>query len=252
MSKLHELLAVEGDLRTQAESCRKDLQNTFEKKQHHFSKKLVVFKSKEEGVPDKVESQLALQSTVHRELDWISEKIAKALDAGHHIDCANTTAKADLVLEDGTVLLKSVPATSLLRLEHRVAEIRDLVHAIPTLDPAKGFEPCPDEGAGIFKAHDVSKTRTQKIQEHVIVVPATKEHPAQVAVVTKDVPVGQIEEKEWSSMITVAAKGDMLDRVEELLRAVKTARAKANEIDLDVKTNKIGDRLLDYVFNDAV
>ena len=53
-------------------------------------------------------------------------------------------------------------------------------------------------------------------------------------------------------MITVAAKGDMLDRVEELLRAVKTARAKANEIDLDVKTNKIGDRLLDYVFNDAV
>ena len=121
MSKLHELLAVEGDLRTQAESCRKDLQNTFEKKQHHFSKKLVVFKSKEEGVPDKVESQLALQSTVHRELDWISEKIAKALDAGHHIDCANTTAKADLVLEDGTVLLKSVPATSLRRLTRRRA-----------------------------------------------------------------------------------------------------------------------------------
>ena len=60
MSKLHELLAVEGDLRTQAESCRKDLQNTFEKKQHHFSKKLVVFKSKEEGV------RITTGSPVHR------------------------------------------------------------------------------------------------------------------------------------------------------------------------------------------
>ena len=57
-SKLHELLAVENEVRGQAETCRTDLKNTFEKKPHHFTKKIVTVKSKKEGVPDKVEAQL--------------------------------------------------------------------------------------------------------------------------------------------------------------------------------------------------
>ena len=249
MSKLHELLAVEGDLRTQAESCRADLKNTFEKKAHHFSKKLVSFSSSVDGSPDKIESQLALQSTIEKELDWIGEKIQKALDAGHQIDLANTKALADVVLEDGTVFLKQVPCTSLLRLEHRIVEVRDLIHAIPTLDPAKGFEPDTSEGAGIFRAREVNKTRTNKIQKHIVVVPPTKEHPAQVAIVSEDVPVGTIKEQEWSSLLTVAAKGAMLDRVEDLLRSVKKARARANDMDIDVKLNNIGKAVLEFVFS---
>lgn len=247
MAKLHELLAVESDLRSQAESCRADLKNTFEKKGHHFSKKLVTFKPATEGAEDKVESQLALQTTVSKELGWISEKLTKALDAGHQIDVANTKATANVELEDGTVLLMAVPATSLLRMEHRIQEIRELIHTIPTLDPAKGFEPDSTEGDGIFKARDVSKARTTKIQEHVVVVQPTKEHPAQVVLVNKDVVIGQIFEQEWSSLITVAAKGDMLDRVEQLIRAVKQARARANELELDVRQNKIGADVLKYI-----
>jgi hypothetical protein len=249
MPKLNEILSVEGDLRSQAESCRTDLKNTFEKKGHHFTKKLVTFKSSTENTPDKVESQLNLQSTIHKELEWIGEKIGKALDAGHQIDAANTLAKADVVLDSGSTLLSGVPSTSLLRLEHRIVEVRDLIHAIPTLDPAKGFEPDADEGAGVYKAREVQKTRTNKIQEHVVVVQPTKEHPAQVALVSKDVPVGQVHEQEWSSLITVAAKGDMLDRVEELIRAIKKARSRANDLDVDVKQNKIGHAVLNYVFH---
>lgn len=249
MAKLHELLAVEGDLRTQAESTRSDLKNTFEKKGHHFTKKVVTFKSATEGTPDKVESQLNLQTTVRKELTWIGEKIAKAMDAGHQIDVSNTQASADVVMEDGATLLKSVPTTSLLRLEHRIIEVRDLIHAIPTLDPAKGFESDPSEGAGIFRARDEHKTRTNKIEEFVVIVQPTKEHPAQVAKVNKDVAVGDIFQQEWSSLIMVSDKGDMLDRVENLLRAVKKARARANELDIDVKQNKIGETVLDFVFN---
>lgn len=249
MSKLHELLAVEGDLRTQAESTRSDLKNTFEKKGHHFTKKVVTFKSSTEGTPDKVESQLNLQTTVHKELAWIGEKISKAMDAGYQIDIANTHASADVTMEDGKILLKSVPAPSLLRLEHRIVEVRDLIHTIPTLDPAKGFEADPSQGVGIYKARDENKTRTNKIEEFVVIVQPTKEHPAQVAKVNKDVPVGDIFQQEWSSLITVSEKGDMLDRVENLLRAVKKARARANELDIDVKLNKIGETVLNFVFN---
>jgi hypothetical protein len=68
MSKLHELLAVEPDYRSQAESCRTDLKNTFDKKTQHFSKKLVSFKSNEDGKPDKVEAQLKGVSGTRRPL----------------------------------------------------------------------------------------------------------------------------------------------------------------------------------------
>lgn len=247
MSKLHELLAVESDLRTQAESCRLDLKGTFEKKGHHFQKKVVTFKSMTEGVEDKVESQLQLQTTVAKELSWIGDKIGKALDAGHQIDMANTQAKADVVLDDGQMLLKDVPATSLLRLEHRIVEIRDLVHAIPTLDPAKGFVEDLAEGEGIYRAREEARYRTEKVFDFKIMVPATDKHPAQVKELMLDKPIGTILTQEWSSLLTVAQKGDMLDRVEGLLRAVKKARARANEMDLDVRQNKIGATVLNYI-----
>lgn len=250
-TKLHELLAVEGDLRTQGETCRTDLKNTFEKKAHHFTKQIKTFHSFTEGVVDKQESQLALQTTVRIELDWIKQKLAKAIDAGHQIDVANTTASADVVLEDGTILLKSVPTTSLLRMEHRVLDVRDLVHAIPTLDPAKGFTLDTEEGANIFKARDVTTTRGEKQFSYVVMVQPTKEHPALVKELNLDKPIGTLLTQEWSSLITVAEKGDMLDRVESLLRAVKKARARANEVEIDSQQNRIGDTLLNFVFGGA-
>lgn len=248
MSKLHELLAVESSLRTQSEATRADLMNTFEKKRTHFSEVVQTFKSNKEGEEPKVEGRLGLQSTVTKELEWISDKISKALDAAHQIDLANLEAKADVVFEDGIILLKSVPATSLLQLEKRIKEIQVLVSAIPTLDPAKGFEPDKDRGDGIYRARDIEKDRTEKQFSFVVMVQPTDKHPAQVKELMLDKPTGTILQQEWSSLVTVAQKGDMLDRAENLLRAVKKARSRANEVDIDQKQNRIGATLLDYVF----
>jgi len=248
MSKLHELLAVESNLRTQAEATRSDLMNTFEKKRTHFTEQIVTFHPYAEGKAPTEENRLSIQTTVRKELDWISEKIAKAMDTAHQIDVANRTAKADVVLDDGTIVLKDVQATSLLQLEKRIKEIHDLVATIPTLDPAKGFGLDMDRGADIFRAHDVTKERTEKQFDWKVMVAATDKHPAQVKELMLDKPVGRILQQEWSSMITVAAKGDMLDRSEALLRAVRKARARANEIDVDVKADKIGDKVLGFVF----
>lgn len=249
MAKVHELLAVETDLRGQAEACRTDLKGTFDKKAHHFTKKVVTLKSLKEGVPDKVDSQLNLQTTVRKELKWITEKLAKALDVGHQIDMANTTASSDVVLDNGATLLKSVPPTSLLRLEHRVTEVRDLVHVIGTLDPAKNFVEDPAEGEDVYRARDAERHLGEKQFRYIVMVPPTDKHPAQVKEFMEDVPVTVALTQEWSSLLTVSAKGDMLDRVEEVLRAIKTARARANEMEIDVRQNKIGDAVLGYIFS---
>lgn len=256
MAKLHELLAVDGNLRKQADSTRKDLINTFDKKKRHFTKKIVTFTpSSENGdgaarEPVK-EEVLDLQTTVKRELDWITDHVTKALDVAHQVSVANTQAKADVVLENGVTLLKSVPATSLLELEKRMNEIRELVAAIPTLDPVLGFSPATEEGIGIFVAREVVRTRTQKETIPIELSKATDKHPANVQLISKDVPIGTVKTQEWSSMLTTGEKGEMLDRVEILARAVKKARSRANELDVEVAGHKIGNTLLKYVFEGA-
>lgn len=248
MSKLHELLAVEGNLENQSNKCRTELLATFDKKKHLFQESRVTFTANTEGAQPVTEQQSDIQSTVAQELEWISGIAAKAIDASHYIDLANTQAKADVVDEDGTTILKDMPATSLLQLEKRLKEVHDLVVGIPTLDPAKGFQLDKDRGVGIYRAREVTKQRTKKTPKVITLAPATKEHPAQVQLIHEDLPVGEIREQEWSSMITPATKADVIDRCDMLLRAVKKARSKANEQEIEVKGKQIGKLLLDYVF----
>lgn len=246
MAKLHELLAAEGTAKAQADKCRSDLLNTFDKKRHLFGEKVVTFLPNTEGAQPVTEEQSDLQSTVKTELKWIADIWSKALDAAYQIAESNMGARADVVLDDGTTLLRDVPATALLELEKRAGEIHALVSAVPTLDPAKGFKPDPDRGDGIFRAREEVRTRTKKTVRPIVKYEATKEHPAQVDLIQEDIPVGQIRAQEWSGLITPAEKADMLSRAEDLRRALKTARSRANEA--PAATEKVGKALFGYVF----
>src|ERR1700679_56315 len=197
MAKLHELLAVKSNVENQSKKVASDLKNTFEKKRHLFEQKLVTFKSNEENVPAVTEAQSDIQTTVNKELTWISDILVRSIDVGHQIDVANTLAKADIMTENGDVIAKDVPATSLLQLEKELKEFRDLVMTVPTLDPAKGFTQDTNREAGIFQARDVTKTRTKKSARPIVLAQATKEHPAQVQLISEDIPTGTIQEQEW-------------------------------------------------------
>ena len=248
MAKLHELLAVHGNLKTQADKLRSDLGTTFEKKRHLFEEKRVTFEPLAETATGGVtEVQTDLQSKVRDELGWISKTLIKAIDVSHAINKGNTMATADVILDDGVILLTGMPATTLLELEKTCKEIFELLGGIPTLDPAKGFAPASDRGDGIYKAREEVKTRTSKQQRALVMYPATKEHPAQTQIISEDVPVGRVHTLEYSSLLTPAEKADLLEKVEELTRAVKAARSRANETEVNVGDNKIGAKLLAYI-----
>ncbi len=249
MSKLHELLAVEGSLEQQANKVRTDLANTFEKKRHLFEEKRVIFKPSVETEHETVEVQSDIQSTVRQELNWISNHIIKAFDASYQVAEANTKARANVILDDDTetILLKDVPATALLELEKRIAEIHTLINSIPTLDPAKGFS-LDTARTNIYKAREVVKIRTKKTNEVIVKYAATVEHPAQTELVPIDKPIGLIKEQESSGLITPSEKSILINRVEILGRAVRKARSRANEVEVD-SSKKIGKVLVGYIFN---
>lgn len=229
MSKLHELLAVSDGIKTQTEKVRSDQKETFTKKHHLFTETLVVFQPNAEGSTPVVETQSTLQSTVSKELTWFSTYMIRLLDCDYRLSMGNSQAKADVVLEDGTPLLKNVPSLMLLELEKRLKSFQDLVEVAPTLDPAKGFQPDPQKGNGVFKSREFQKNRTAKVSKPIVMYPHTPEHPAQTQMIQEDVPTGKIIENQWSGMITPAMKSQLLDRCEILSRAVKKARSKANE-----------------------
>lgn len=246
MTKLHEILAVEGSLEKQAKKVMADLANTFEKKRHLFERKLVTFQPMEEGQPAVVEIQSSLQSKVVDELAWVSGHIVKSLDASYQVDCGNTVARANIVLEDGTILAKGVPATALLSLEKRIKEIADLLKTVPTLDPARGFKLDPDSGTSIYAASEIVKTRTKKTKKVIVMYEATKEHPAQVHLMDTDEPTGKLRELEWSSLLTPAEKAELINKAEMVERAIRQARSRANNVEVDGQV-KIGGDLLDYI-----
>src|SRR3990167_696326 len=244
--KLFEIIVTEGMHKAQAHATRTDLQNTFEKKRHLFEKKIVTFTPAEEGAATVVETQSDIQTNVASELRWIAGIWSKALDASYQVAEGNTAARADVVLDNGTVLLENMPATALLELDKRAGDIFDLLKTVPTLDPAKGFHPDPDQGQNIFVAREVRKTRTKKVQQPLVKYAATEQHPAQVDVISIDIPAGQVKEQEWSGMITPARKGELLERAEEVRRAIKAALHRANATEM-VQLPTCGQKMFGYI-----
>jgi hypothetical protein len=79
----------------------------------------------------------------------------------------------------------------------------------------------------------------------VVLYEATDKHPAQVKESTEDVAIGKYVQTDWCSMISPAEKSRVMGRVDALIRAVKQARQRANNV--DVLKVKIGKSLSDYI-----
>lgn len=245
--KLHELLAVRTSLEQQASTTVNGLAGTFEKKQHLFTGRVKIFTPFGENAVARTEDQLDIQTTVARELQWLKGHVVPRIDNILHIAEGNTKATGDILLDNGTIIATAVPASALLDYERLVDTMRIFALHIPTLDPAKGFAPAPDLGEGIYAARPVEKVRREKQKKLYTLAPATDKHAAQTQLLDEDVPTGSITESEWSSMITPAHKAAILARIEDLARAIKRARMRANATSVDTSRHA-GDAMFRHMF----
>jgi hypothetical protein len=251
MGKLHEVLAVEVDLKATAEKLLKEALHTLKDKATHFEASEVRFHPDEETTLVEAPEVKPMVDTLRSKIKFVTEPYAKYIDAVFQKESTNQLAKADIELNDEEgekiLLAKDVPATVLLGLESRLKEIRALYESAPTLAPGENW--AKDEKSGNFKAVS-ERIRTAKITEPLVVVPPTKEHPAQVATVSKDVRKGRVVTTKESSFFTPAEKSDLIGRVDVLIRAVKKARMRANN--QEVVGGKIGKKIFDYIHKGVV
>lgn len=188
-----------------------------------------------------------LRQKVSTLLASVRAELTKQYDTMATIDFGNTIAKADVVVDD-KIVLKQVPATTLLFLEKRLEELASFISRVPTLDPSETWN--YDKNVDAYVSNPAETVRTVKVQEHHVIVPPTDKHPAHVVQETKDVRKGTWRTIKLSGAIPAKDKNEWLSRLHALQIAVKHAREEANRI--AVGHQSIGDPLLSFVFGDGI
>ena len=158
-------------------------------------------------------------------------------------DATNCNAKADIVLPDGTVLLKNVPATHLLFLEKKLVDLITFAEKLPVLDPADSWK--KDEGQNLWVTEPTKTVKTKKVEDYKTIVPPTKEHAAQVVKITEDIIIGDWSTTKFSSALQHEQVKKIIAKAKVLARAVKVAREEANTVPVENLKSSV---VLDFIF----
>ncbi len=200
----------------------------------------------DEGEPLPPEDQ-RVQATVTEMIHTLREPLAALYNIAAARDFTNGSgrAAADIVLDDGDVLVSGAPVPYLLWLVKQLDDLQTLVSRLPTHSPNTVWKLV--EGRGVYQS--LPEMRVRSVQQHEVIkiAEATSHHPAQAQVVGKSVNVGTWTRFKYSGGLPVAQKEQILRRIASLRTAVEAARAVANRTEADEPL--VGERLLSYVFD---
>lgn len=248
-TKLHELLAVETGLAQTANRVQKEATKILGTKETIFAgmtKAHQLFNEENQHLTQATEVK-EVQSTVHEQLDFVGNELARYWDVGLQKEEANQRAKADIIVGETTVAT-DVPAIILLGMEKKLESLLSLYNSLPTLDASKAWISDPT-----YAKPNVFVTKNVRENQHTItgwewkeVSAATKEHKAQIEKVEKTEVVGKYIVNEYSGAITSLDKAEKIQRLTALIRAVKKARQRANGIEVDTGL-RFGKSLISFI-----
>lgn len=242
MGKLHELLAVEGDLKGKAQHVLSQVKGLFTNGASKLIGKNRTYRQTLEGSDRQPNEVTPIATTVTAELKTVQAAMIQWIDASIQKEVTNELTKADVVI-GGEKLFSDLPAPALLNLESKLAEIRSIYEAIPTNDQSEKWN--FDDQNGYFVSDPRVTYSTRKVPKAFVAYEATKEHPAQVQMFTEDQQVGEWTTIITSGMLPPTEKAARLDRLDKLILAVKQARQRAN--DRDVIDVHVGDILFNFI-----
>lgn len=177
-------------------------------------------------------------------LDRFAAELTGMWDLAATRDLGNTIAYSDVVV-DGQTILADVPATFLLFLEKQLNDWRTIVIKLPTLAADQTWD--YDATTGLHRTEPVQSASTKKLLRNHVLSPATDKHPAQVKTYEEDVPVGDWTTIKLSGALTVPDQRALVERVDRLIDAVKTARERANLV--EVEDVRYATKLFGYLLN---
>lgn len=243
MGKLHELLAVEPDLRTGAEAALAKVRAFFNSdKMLGFAR---VYQPLEEGGDERPPETKNVEQTVLGELRELARVFGRYVDASLEKEITNRITSADVVV-DGQLFLQDVPTPALLNLRGRLEELRKVIAKAPVYDTAQKWTHSGDRG--LWESDPETRYSTAKAVRSLVLYEATKEHPAQVQTYTEDVRVGKWQITNYCGSLSPVQHAEILERLDRLIMAVKRAQIRAN--DVDVVQTKAADKIFTYILGE--
>jgi hypothetical protein len=250
--KIHEIIAVEKDVRGTAAKIITETAATFSKKAHLFSTHAKVYEALNEKDLERPADDETPQpiTTVGEKLQYFESHLTRLFDVILQKEDANTKAREDIIVyidETPITLVEKVPVQALVQLENIIEQIRkDVYDNIPTLDPTKNWFADAAAGDGKFKSDVTTRQSTKKVPKVITLPQATDKFPTQHQVYNEDVPNGVWKITSFSGMVSPAEKSKMLRRLELVLEGIRKARSRANGTEVDGKL-KIGKRLFQFI-----
>ncbi len=242
MPKLNEILAIEKSINARNKEAITELHKASQKPENYdgFSK---TYQPKTEGgeqFPDESKKIVLVAEEVLNEAMFI---FAESMDTTATKDFGNVLAKGDVELATG-VSLKNVPVPHLLYLEKQLVNVRTFIDKLPVLDETETWK---SDAQGIYKTEPTQSIKTAKEQRPIVLYDATDKHPAQTQLITQDVTVGTWTTTKSSARITRGRKKELVAKVETAIEAVKTARERANSVQVTQQT--IGSQIMQWILS---
>lgn len=242
MAKLHELLAVEGDLKSRAVAALQSLAGTFTNAVGKFNGTSRTYTPATDG-GDRFQSEVKdVATTVKAELAEFEKTFSGWLNVVVQKEQTNGQTKAAVKIGDETIL-PELSAPALLNLEARLAQLRELYEAAPVLDAAEQW--VIDPQTELYVTGEKVTYRTKKVPVRFVKYEATDKHPAQVDVLQEDVRDGTWVTVLKSGALSAVTKRKILSRLDELALAVKQARQRAN--DIDASNIRVAEAIFAYI-----
>jgi hypothetical protein len=241
--KLNQILATEKGIKNRNETTlskesqavlKGDLLSGFVKKYTPLNEEGEKFPTEAKKVQVRAEDTIKKVSTALKEL----------FDITAIKDLTNCVAKGDIIV-DGVTILAGVPATHLLFIEKQLVWLTDFVKKLPVLDASEDWKLDPNQGLNVTAP--VSTMKSKKVEGFILMVPATKEFPAQTKNTVTDAIVGSWETVKFSGALPADRVDAVAERIEKLTRATKYAREAANAVEA-VTSVQSGAAILGYVF----
>ena len=197
----------------------------------------------EKGEVFPAESRM-VQVRVPDAINKVTSQIADFMNIIATQEYSNTLAKADI--EVGSIkILSDVPISALLFLEKQLIDLHTLATSLPTLSTDRTWT--NDDAKHCYVTSSEQTAKTNKKIEVIVKYEATKEHPAQTELVSLDRTIGYWTTTHMSGALPEKERDAIVSRIELLRDAVKVAREKANDIEVQL-VDSFGQAVMGYIF----
>lgn len=239
--RLSQVVAVEKQVKARVNSEGATLHKT-NQKADLFNGMTRIYEKKDEEGEDLPEETKLVQERAEETLRQFLEMWSELVDVTVTKDQGNALVTQEVKV-DGKVLVEA-PPTFLIWMEKQLDDLKTFIKELPTLDPSREW--AWDANRNLYSTKPTRTARHKKTPRVIRKAEATEHHPAQTEIVMEDVLVGYWATTYLSGGVSAQQRKEMLDRIENLRKAFKTAREEANSRKVPRKED-VGRSVCEYI-----